>query len=97
MSVQMGEAWEVIMRRSASQVRGLTWLLLSGPLLWLIAFTCVPLAMVIAFSFGERGPYGGVEFMLSGESYRRAMEWLYLRVILKSIGLAFRQLHFAWW
>jgi len=76
------------MHRPASGVWGLTWVLLSGPLLWSIAFTLVPLAMLITFSFVERGPYGGIELTLSGESYRRAFEWLYLRIILRSIGLA---------
>jgi len=69
-------------------LQGLTWLLFSGPLLWLIVFTLLPLALMIAFSVAQRGPYGEVELTLSGESYRRALEWLYVRIMLRSIWLA---------
>jgi spermidine/putrescine transport system permease protein len=54
----------------------------------LIVFTVLPLALMMVFSVAQRGPYGDVELTLSGESYRRALEWLYVRIVLRSIWLA---------
>lgn len=56
--------------------------------LWFAVFLLVPLAIVGVYSFATRGPYGGVIFDFSISNYLRALDWLYLKILLNSIGLA---------
>ena len=60
----------------------------TAPVLWLIAFFIVPLAIVWAYSFGRN--VGLTEIDISGTfaNYARAIEPLYLEIFLKSVAVA---------
>ena len=60
----------------------------TAPVLWLIAFFIVPLAIVWAYSFGRN--VGLTEIDISGTfaNYARAIEPLYLQIFLKSVAVA---------
>jgi spermidine/putrescine transport system permease protein len=64
------------------------WLLLGPGSAWLVLFFSVPLAILWLYSFGERGAYGDVLITLSVENYERAVEWVALGIIWKSIWTA---------
>jgi spermidine/putrescine transport system permease protein len=72
--------------------RGRTWaprLVLLGPgVAWWLAFFLVPVGVLVAYSFFQRGPYGGVIFEPSLENYARAFDALYLRVLWSSVRIA---------
>ncbi|AGA69165.1 ABC-type spermidine/putrescine transport system, permease component I [Desulfitobacterium dichloroeliminans LMG P-21439] len=55
-------------------------------LLWMLIFTIVPLVLVVYFSVFESGP-AGVRF--TTEHIERVFEPIYLKVIMRSVGLAF--------
>jgi spermidine/putrescine transport system permease protein len=61
-----------------------TWLLLGPGTLWLGAFFVVPMLLVLAASFLQRGVYGGVEPGFTLEHYRRFLDPLYLRVLWRT-------------
>ncbi len=68
-----------------------TWRLLfliSPSLFWLIVFFLVPLLLVLAISFGQRGTYGGVRWDLTLENYARFFDPLYLRIFGRTIVVA---------
>ena len=60
----------------------------TAPVLWLVAFFIVPLAIVWAYSFGRN--VGLTEIDISGTfaNYARAIEPLYLEIFLKSVAVA---------
>jgi len=62
--------------------------LLSPSAFWLTVFFLAPLVLVFAISFGQRGTYGGVEWILSLQSYRRFLDSLYLRIFARTIAIA---------
>jgi spermidine/putrescine transport system permease protein len=47
-----------------------------------------PLAIVVAYSFLSRGVYGGIEAPWTFENYRRLLDPLYLRILLRSFTVA---------
>ena len=55
---------------------------------WLLLFFTLPLTLVWVYSFGERGPHGQTEFTVSLANYIRALEWIHLGVIWKSLMIA---------
>ena len=57
-------------------------------LFWLIIFFLIPLLIVSAMSFGQRGTYGGVEWQLSIENFIRLFDPLYLRIFGRSFTIA---------
>jgi spermidine/putrescine transport system permease protein len=60
-------------------------------LFWLIVFFAIPLVLVLAMSFGERGTYGGVEWNLNLENFTRFLDPsdpLYLRIFGRTIYIA---------
>jgi spermidine/putrescine transport system permease protein len=64
-------------------------LVLLGPgLVWLVALLVVPCAVVFAFSFFERGVYGGIDYVFTLENYGRAVDPLYLSIFLTSARIA---------
>jgi spermidine/putrescine transport system permease protein len=64
-------------------------LVLLGPgLVWLVALLVVPCAVVFAFSFFERGVYGGIDYAFTFENYVRAVDPLYLSIFLTSARIA---------
>jgi spermidine/putrescine transport system permease protein len=74
---------------TAKKRNQLSLILLVSPLaIWLIAFLCLPLLMVLVYSFFERGPYGNIVFEFSLQNYVRLFDPLYLTIFLKSMALA---------
>ncbi len=55
---------------------------------WILIFFTLPLAIVWVYSFGERGPQGQTILGLSLENYVRALEWIHLGILWKSIWTA---------
>lgn len=62
--------------------------LISPSLFWLVVFFLVPLILVFAISFGQRGTYGGVKWNLSLLNYGRFFDPLYLRIFGRTILIA---------
>lgn len=63
-------------------------ILISPSLLWLAVFFLVPLLLVLAISFGQRGTYGGVRWVLSAGNYVRFFDPLYLRIFGRTFSIA---------
>jgi spermidine/putrescine transport system permease protein len=62
---------------------------LLGPgVTWWLAFFLVPVAILLAYSFFRRGPYGGVVYDLTTANYVRALDALYVGVLVDSIRIA---------
>jgi spermidine/putrescine transport system permease protein len=60
-------------------------------LFWLVVFFAIPLLLVLAMSFGERGTYGGVEWHLNVRNFIRFLnpeDPLYLRIFSRTIYIA---------
>jgi len=60
-------------------------------LFWLVVFFLIPLVLVLAMSFGERGTYGGVEWNLNLENFARFLnpaDPLYIRIFIRTIYIA---------
>jgi spermidine/putrescine transport system permease protein len=74
--------------RSRRRVWGSRAVLLGPGTAWWAAFFVVPVGILIAYSFFKRGPYGGVIYELTLKNYARAIEPLYLRVLLTSVRIA---------
>ena len=64
------------------------WLLLIPAGGWLIIFFLAPLAIVLVYSFLERGTYGGVEWTFTIENFKRVFDMLYLGTFLNSAKIA---------
>ena len=60
----------------------------SVPVFWLALFFVAPMAIVWLYSFGQNA--GPADIAISGtlENYKRATEWLYLSIFLKSLAVA---------
>lgn len=56
---------------------------------WLALFLLVPCLLILALSFFERGVYGGVDYVVTMDNYRRALEPLYRSILLTSAWIAF--------
>jgi spermidine/putrescine transport system permease protein len=58
------------------------------PLFWLLLFFLIPMAVVWLYSFGQNA--GPADIAISGtlDNYKRATEWLYLSIFLKSLAVA---------
>lgn len=63
-------------------------LLLTPTTGWLLVFFFVPLAIMAAYSFAARGTYGGVDFIYSLDNYRRALDPIFVKLLLKSCLMA---------
>jgi spermidine/putrescine transport system permease protein len=62
--------------------------LVSPALLWWAGLLVLPVGLVLAYSFFQRGVYGGVVYDFTFDNYRRAVDGLYLRVLWFSIRVA---------
>ncbi len=62
--------------------------ILIPPAAWLIVFFVVPLVVVFAYSFFERGTYGEIIYTFSFDNYIRAIDPLYLSTLWRSIRLS---------
>ncbi len=64
-------------------------LVLLGPgLAFYAVFVAAPILLVLAYMFATRGRFGGVEWTLDLDNFSRALEPLYLDVLVSSVGLA---------
>jgi spermidine/putrescine transport system permease protein len=62
---------------------------LLGPAVgWWVAFFAAPVAILLAYSFFERGPFGGVVYEFTLDNYARALDPLYTRVLATSVRIA---------
>ena len=61
---------------------------LAAPLVWLVAFFLIPLAIVWAYSFGHNEGLTQIAITGTFKNYARAIEPLYLKIFLKSAGVA---------
>ncbi len=60
-------------------------------LFWLVVFFAIPLILVLAMSFGERGTYGGVIWNFNLENFARFFDFsdpLYLRIFGRTLYIA---------
>jgi len=64
------------------------WVTSLPPTFWLVAFFLVPLAMVWIFSFSEKQGIIDLELTWTLDNYARAVEWIYLEILLKSFWMA---------
>jgi spermidine/putrescine transport system permease protein len=55
---------------------------------WLTAFMIVPCLIVFAYSFFERGTYGGIVYEFGFANFVRAADPLYLRIFVNSARIA---------
>ncbi len=62
--------------------------LISPSLVWLVVFFLVPLLLVFAISFGQRGTYGGVVWKLTLQNYVSFFDPLYLRIFGRTLLVA---------
>lgn len=58
------------------------------PTAWLVIFFTVPLMIMWVYSFAERGPQGQIYLAVNFANYLRAVEWIHLGIIWKSIWIA---------
>jgi spermidine/putrescine transport system permease protein len=58
------------------------------PLFWLVLFFLVPLAIVWVYSFGQNEGLTEISFTGTFANYARSLEPLYLKILLKSAGVA---------
>ena len=58
------------------------------PIFWIVVFFIVPMAVVWLYSFGQNT--GPADIAISGtlENYKRATEWLYVSIFLKSLAVS---------
>ncbi len=54
---------------------------------WAVLFL-LPVGILLAYSFFQRGPFGGVVYEPTLDNYRRLFDPLYLKVLLSSVRLA---------
>jgi spermidine/putrescine transport system permease protein len=59
-------------------------LLILPATIFLVVFFVAPLFIVLIYSFLERGTYGGVQWILTLENFRRAIDPLYFNTFLRS-------------
>jgi len=62
--------------------------LVSPALLWWAGLLVLPVGLVLAYSFFQRGTYGGVVYDWTFDNYRRAFDPLYLSVLWFSLRVA---------
>lgn len=62
--------------------------LVSPALLWWAGLLVLPVGLVLAYSFFQRGVYGGVVYDWTLDNYRRAWDGLYLGVLAFSLRVA---------
>ncbi len=65
------------------------WGLLFPAGFWLVVFFLLPLGIILVYSFVERGVYGGIEWIFTWENYTRAFDPLYVKILWRSLGIAF--------
>ncbi|MBS3929190.1 MAG: ABC transporter permease [Sphingomonadales bacterium] len=62
--------------------------IVSAPIFWLVLFFLVPMGIVWLYSFGQNVGPAAIEITGTLDNYKRATEWLYLSIFLKSLAVA---------
>lgn len=63
--------------------------LLAAPaIMWLVAFMIVPCGLILLYAFFERGAFGGIEYNLNFENFKRVADPLYAKIFLRSARIA---------
>ena len=60
----------------------------TAPIFWLALFFVVPMGIVWLYSFGQNSGPATIEISGTLDNYKRATEWLYLSIFLKSLAVA---------
>ena len=61
-------------------------ILLFPAVFWLTCFFLIPLGSIFAYSFAQRGTYGGVRWLFTLKNYQRLLDPLYLGILWRSIS-----------
>lgn len=64
------------------------WLLIAPLFLWVAAFVVLPTAIMLVYSFCERGTLGGVVFNFTLQNYLGVLDQTYLQIVIRSIVFA---------
>jgi spermidine/putrescine transport system permease protein len=64
------------------------WSVSATPLLWTLLFFLVPMSFVWLYSFGSNVGLAEIEISGTLDNYKRATEWLYVSIFLKSLAVA---------
>jgi len=62
--------------------------ILSPCIFWIGFFFVLPLLLVAAYSFLERGLYGGVRWVFTWDNYLRFLDPLYLKILIRSFRIS---------
>jgi spermidine/putrescine transport system permease protein len=62
--------------------------LLSPAALWLLAFTLLPVGIVVYYSVLRRGPWGTIAYEFTLENYQQVLDPLFLKILLRSLRVA---------
>ncbi|CAN5426419.1 ABC transporter permease [soil metagenome] len=76
------------MEQSWKQAKSVFATALAAPLVWLVLFFLVPMGIVWAYSFGHNEGLTQIAITGTFKNYARAIEPLYLKIFLKSAGVA---------
>lgn len=57
-------------------------------ILWTVAFSIVPLLIILVYSFCERTPYGDIVLKFTTENYVKFFQPIYLKVLWRSVAMA---------
>lgn len=75
---------DTIRRNRSLQITGLIF----PAAVWLAVFFLAPLVIMLVYSFGRRGTYGGVVWDWNVEQYLRFLDPLYLQIFFRSVWIA---------
>jgi spermidine/putrescine transport system permease protein len=64
------------------------WAVSSAPLAWTLLFFILPMLFVWLYSFGTNQGLTDIEISGTLDNYKRATEWLYVSIFLKSLAVA---------
>jgi spermidine/putrescine transport system permease protein len=64
------------------------WVTSLPPTFWLVVFFLIPLGMVWVMSFSEKDGIVDLTLTWTGDNYARAMDWIYLEILMKSFWMA---------
>jgi spermidine/putrescine transport system permease protein len=64
------------------------WAISTVPLLWTLIFFLIPMTFVWLYSFGSNQGLTEIEISGTLDNYKRAIEWLYLTIFVKSLAVA---------
>ena len=86
-SLPFTERFLILLRRLPPWAR--SFVLLLPAVLWYAIFFLGPLGQMVLISFGQRGPYGGVEPGFYLDSYQELTNPLYVNIFLVTLRMAF--------